>query len=297
MPAGLAGAPAASRGRVTRPSTAMAPGRHAPLGRCMYCLASGVKLTEEHLIPKALGGRRTLRDAVCEPCRARTGRLEQATLDRDFVVPKTLLALKRRRARKSGPRRLPSPPSAGVDDAPLDAGRYPRTFTLPMFPPPGLLAGEDRTAAPVRIDDVTCRLDLGTPRDEAAPARRALADPRAYGYAIAKWAYGLAVAERGLACCDTRAIRALLAGERRDVFNFVGGREPAGVADRTRLHGVALREHDGWLVATLDVLGSAGMPPYEVVIGTLAPSASDGAAPSAEAASQRASSAGESASA
>jgi len=59
----------------------------------MYCLAAGSPRSEEHLIPRALGGVRTLRDAVCEPCRVLTGRLEQATLDREFAVPKTLLAL------------------------------------------------------------------------------------------------------------------------------------------------------------------------------------------------------------
>ena len=94
--------------------------RHAPLGRCLYCLVaggSGVPLTEEHLIPRALGGRLTLRDAVCEPCRRITGRLEQATLDREFLVPKTLLALKRRRARGKGPSRLPPITLAG-DDTP-----------------------------------------------------------------------------------------------------------------------------------------------------------------------------------
>ncbi|HEY9024102.1 MAG TPA: HNH endonuclease, partial [Burkholderiaceae bacterium] len=77
-----------------RPSTGMRRRRHAPLGRCLFCLAKGVPLTEEHLVPRALGGRLTLRDAVCEPCRRITGRHEQLTLDREFAVPKTLLALK-----------------------------------------------------------------------------------------------------------------------------------------------------------------------------------------------------------
>ncbi len=240
----------------------------------MYCLATGVKLTEEHLIPKSLNGRRTLRDAVCEPCRVFTGRIEQATLDRDFAIPKTLLALKRRRARKSGPRRLPSLAVVAADDAAavtacvdLDAARYPRSFTLPMFAPPGRLAGVTRGRTPERVEAVACRLELGTPRDEAAAAPAPLADPFAYAYSIAKWAYGLALAERGLACCDTRPLRALLAGERDDVFDFVGGCEPPASADRAWLHSATLREQDGWLVVRLNVLGSAAMAPYDVVIG------------------------------
>ena len=240
----------------------------------MYCLATGVQLTEEHLIPKAIGGRLTLRDAACEPCRARTGRLEQATLDRDFAIPKTLLAMKRKRARKPGPRRLPTialstGPGSNAREADLSASRYPRSFTLPAFAPAGLLSQVDRATAPPRVDDVSCRLQLGTIRDEAEAAARPLADPLAYGFSIAKWAYSLAVAERGLACCDTRAIRALLAGGRIDVFNFVGNVDPAERVARDWLHGVALQDRDGWLVVRLALFGSAGMRPYEVAIGTL----------------------------
>ncbi len=252
-----------------RPSTAMRPARRAPLACCLYCLATGVPRTEEHLIPRALGGRRTLRDAVCEPCRRATGRLEQATLDREFAVPKTLLALKRRRARADGPKRLPDVVLAGDDRAStLDAATFPRAFALPAFEPPGLLA--DRTAAvPPRIDFVDCRLDLGTPSRQAAAAPPALPDPFAYAWSIAKWAFAATVAERGLQACDLQPMRDLMLGRRDDVFAFVGTPAPRVVASREWLHDVAWREDGGHLVATLALFASAGMTPYEVVIGPL----------------------------
>jgi len=173
---------AASPARATpasraRPSTAVRLVRHAPLGRCLYCLATGgtgVPLTEEHLIPRALGGRLTLRDAVCEPCRRITGLLEQITLDREFVVPRTLLALKRRRARGKGPNRLPQVALAGHgNELPtLDADTFPRTFALPTFEPAGLLTGVTRGTALPRIDFVNCRLNLGTPTHQTVAATR-----------------------------------------------------------------------------------------------------------------------------
>jgi hypothetical protein len=272
----------------------MAPRRYIPLGRCMYCLAAGVKLSEEHLIPKSLGGCVTLRDAVCEPCRIATGRLEQATLDRDFLVPKTLLALRRRRARGKGPGRLPRVSvfavagldsdvdvDGGVDDLPpeleLSASEFPRTFALPTFDPAGLLRVADPPTPSPRVHYVTCRLQVGTPTRDAIATTRPLADPHAYGYSLAKWAYGYAVAERGLACCDLRAIRQLLAGERDDVFNFVGTPHPLEPGARNSLHSLSLRENGEWLTVILNVLGSAGMPPYEVVIGStkIAPARAD----------------------
>jgi len=241
--------------------------RHAPLARCMYCLADGVPRTEEHLIPRALGGRLTLRDAVCEPCRRVTGRWEQATLDREFVVPKTLLALKRRRARAKGPSHLPL---VGIDgeDSPFEstAATFPRTFSLPVFEPATLLSGVARTT-PHRIEFVDCHLNVGTPSRQARAIAPPLADPQAYARAIAKWAYALAVAERGLACCDTQPMRDLMRGRRGDPFAFVGTPAPRASASREWLHHYCVQENGPWLTVTLALFASAGMTPYEVVIG------------------------------
>jgi hypothetical protein len=241
------------------------------LTRCMYCLATGVPRTEEHLIPRALGGRATLRDAVCEPCRRLTGRLEQATLEREFAVPRTLLALKRRRARGKGPSRMPAVTLAG-GDAPSEtsADTFPRSFSLAAFEPAGLLADVDRTATLPAIDFVDCRLNLGTPTRQTIAATLPLADPQAYAWAIAKWAYALAVAERGLDCCDTQAMRDLMLGRRADPFAFVGTPASRAPASREWLHAHALREDGPWLTLRLALFASAGMLPYEVVIGRLA---------------------------
>ena len=253
-----------------RASIEMRPARHAPLACCMYCLAAGVPRTEEHLIPHALGGRLTLRDAVCEPCRRITGRYEQATLDREFVVPKTLLALKRRRARGKGPSRLPAVTLAG-DDAPstLAADDFPRSFSLAAFEPAGLRVGIERSNRPPRVDFVDCRLNLGTPRRQTIAATAPLSDPHAYATSIAKWAYALAIAERGLDCCDTQPMRDLLLGRRHDAFAFVGTPSPRAGAPRTWLHDFALREDGAWLTVSLALFASAGMAPFEVVIGRL----------------------------
>jgi hypothetical protein len=253
-----------------RPSITMRLVRHAPLRRCMYCLATGVPLSEEHLIPRALGGRLTLRDAVCESCRVFTGRLEQATLEREFAVPKTLLALKRQRARGNGPARLPPVALApSVHDAPsiLDEGTWPRRFELPLFDEAGLLAAVDRAEAAPTITFAPCYLRLGTPTRDTFAATPPLPDPHAYAISIAKWAYAMAVAADGLDACDMSTMRDLLAGRRRDVFNFVGTAQPRRAAAREWLHGATTQDNGARRTVVLDLLGSAGLPPYEVVIG------------------------------
>ena len=237
----------------------------------MYCLATAAPRTEEHLIPRALGGRTTLRDAVCEPCRRFTGRFEQATLDREFVVPKTLLALKRRRARGKGPSRLPPVVLEGCGDAPLalPAETFPRGFSLPAFGPAELLSQADGPRVPPLAGFVACTLNLGKPIRHASAASAPLADPNAYACSVAKWAYALAVAERGLDCCDTQPMRDLLLGRRHDAFAFVGTRSPRTVASSEWLHDATLGEAGPWLTVTLALFASAGMTPYEIVIGRL----------------------------
>ena len=242
--------------------------RSASLPCCMYCLPSAVPRTDEHLIPLALGGRLTLRDAVCEPCRRITGRLEQLTLDREFVVPKTLLALKRRRARGKSPGRLPVVALVGdATSSLLTADTFPRRFCLPAFEPAGLLAGVDRTTTAPHIDFVDCQLNLGTPTRQAIAQSSPPADPDAYAHSIAKWAYALAVAERGPDCCDAQPMRDLLLGKRHDVFAFVGTPSPRAPASREWLHDFSVHENGPWLTVMLALFASAGMTPYEVVIG------------------------------
>ncbi|HEY9025883.1 MAG TPA: hypothetical protein VIP05_16395, partial [Burkholderiaceae bacterium] len=122
-------------------------------------------------------------------------------------------------------------------------------------------------AATPPIDFVACTLNLGTPRRHAVAAAPAMPDPHAYAHSIAKWACTLAVAERGLDCCDLQPMRDLMLGRRNDVFAFVGTPSARVQASREWLHDVELHERDGWLVATLALFASAGMTPYEVVIG------------------------------
>ncbi len=247
--------------------------RTAPASCCIYCLATGVPRTEEHLIPHCLGGRLTLRDAVCEPCRRLTGRREQLALDHDFAVPRTLLALKRRRARGKGPTRFPTVAMAGGEGpaSGLNAATFPRAFSLPAFEPAGLLAGAIRTHKAPRIDAIACRLDLGTPTHHNVAAATPPRDARAYAWAIAKWAYALAVAERGLEGFDAQAMRDLLLGRRDDVFDFVGTPAARTPASRERLHDHCVQDDGPWLTVKLALFASAGMLPYEVVIGRIIP--------------------------
>ena len=96
--------------------------------------------------------------------------------------------------------------------------------------------------------DVATRL-FGTPARATVAAAPSLPDPAAYAWSIAKWAWALCVAERGLDCCDTQPMRDLMLGRRDDVFAFVGTPADRAPASREWLHDVAFHERDGWHLA------------------------------------------------
>ena len=47
-------------------------------GHCIYCGATGTRLTDEHVVPYALGGKHLIDKASCDKCQKITGRIEQA---------------------------------------------------------------------------------------------------------------------------------------------------------------------------------------------------------------------------
>ena len=64
-------------------------------------------------------------------------------------------------------------------------------------------------------------------------------------------------------------MRELMLGRRDDVFAFVGTPSPRTGASREWLHDFTPREDGPWLTIRLALFASAGMAPYEVVVGRL----------------------------
>jgi hypothetical protein len=148
-----------------------------------------------------------------------------------------------------------------------DIDQYPRTFLMMKTFPAGFLTGNDQGETAELLDPVECSLRLGTPTTTTSFTIEHHIEPWAFAYSLAKWAYSFAVAERGLGCCNTRAMRELLANERRDVFNFVGGILEDERARRGHLHTLSFRQRGPWLTVVVHLFAFSDSPQYEVVIG------------------------------
>ena len=55
------------------------------IGRCIYCDTTTGPLTDEHVVPLALGGKMVLKKSVCEPCRVITSRCESNPIQDNWV--------------------------------------------------------------------------------------------------------------------------------------------------------------------------------------------------------------------
>ena len=67
------------------------------IGKCIYCGCASDKLTNEHVIPLALGGTMVIRNASCEKCRDITSRYERNPLKENWSEVRACLDYPSRR--------------------------------------------------------------------------------------------------------------------------------------------------------------------------------------------------------
>jgi hypothetical protein len=252
-------------------------------GKCVYCLKDFEPddLTDEHIVPRALNGGLILKKGACRPCAAKSNKdYEGAALNNDLLVPRRILELRKSRNRgASQPPPQPLPP-VGIGDLTmggdcniqLSDAEYPAWFPLVLFPAPGLLAGVDRGS---ELKSLRLQIfNLGSDKNRATNVTtNAPMINGPFAKMLAKIGYCYAVAERGFDAFEGNDIRSLLAGDRDDVYNFVGSpKEPEILADRN-LHALYFRERGDWLTVLVHLFASCnGDPkvpaiPYEVVVG------------------------------
>lgn len=124
-------------------------------GECVYCGNSFEvdQLTDEHIVPLTLSGDWVIEDGACKPCANLSNELyEGEALQSDMIrVPRAIMDLKRRRAKKKGP--LVMPPlfphgAAGMlvvgdlEHRRVEIADYPPIFMMLVIEPAAILAGE-----------------------------------------------------------------------------------------------------------------------------------------------------------
>lgn len=263
-----------------QPSHKMKERNYKSIGYCIFCLDQALpprELTEEHIIPNALGGTLRFKEAACRQCaETMNKRFEQPSLNADFYVPRLLLEV--RAKGKSTSKHLPPVALTNIDisstggegfDTYLSRDQYPKILNFLVFDEPGkinrTIYGDGVESIRTSFSNISYAFKTNN-----APQRvgvRTKIQPYEFGMAIVKTAYAFAVAECGIEAFDGTEIRDLLAYRREDLRNFFGCPKEYIKRKMHDLHHLSWSVINGNLVVKVHLFASYGMAPYIVVVG------------------------------
>ena len=257
--------------------------RRIGLGQCIYCNSTD-NLTDEHVMPYALGGTLVLNQASCKPCATITGRLEQRLLRGHWWPYRKKLGLQSRN------------PSAGNELKPVkiitkDGEVIAAEVSLDYFvgalsfklSPPSILMGEKLDGEP-SATNVSVKM-LGPMPTEAKVAGKTylLAPGDKVEYPVnlntgdlarflAKVAHGYAISKEGSDAFDEFYLPEFILGRTDGIQTYVGGYESAVTTEVLPGGGhnrMMTRARGEFISVCIQLFIDRSEPPpiYEVIVG------------------------------
>ncbi|WP_132985020.1 HNH endonuclease [Luteimonas terricola] len=209
--------------------------RFTPVGACIYCGATEGRLTEEHIIPKGLGGTLVLPQASCDACATTTSLFEMRVLRGFLDRGRQAMGIKGRKAHK---RALPDtltqtfiqPDESTVErEVPWNDGI--KVMHLPVFVLPAFL--DPRKPMDPRVQKLEIMavdtLHFGVGQGELVREYQAQGvrfddrlDVWAFAKLLAKIAHGYHVAIHGMFPLQESPLVPIILGQRSDALNWIG---------------------------------------------------------------------------
>ncbi len=264
---------------ITAPHTV----RFGPVGTCIYCGCTTENLTDEHIIPKGLGGTLLLGEASCGRCAQLTSKFEMSVLRGFLDYGRQALGIKGRKSHKRARAELVpqtfllSDNTSLVTASPL--GESIRAMHLPVFALPALLDPSKPISSREGIDVVAVQTTTfgsaiyQTIRSKGAVGLRIhdRLDVPAFGRMLAKIAHGYHVAVHGVFPLEESPLAAIILGTRWDAHNWIGNTEQDPLpSDRPALHllqDLPIKGDDGecGTVVRIKLFASQPSPTYALV--------------------------------
>lgn len=172
------------------------------VGRCIYCGAreGSVELSDEHVLPFALGGHRVLPRSSCNDCAEIIKRME-GKIARDMLgVARAQLGIQTRRPKeRKYETTIEFKTARERKDLVVPIKDIPALFFLPEYPPPGILVGREHENGISLKGGVVCgRGSTKKLRERLGPGiigQTVGSYPQTFARVLAKIAHGLAVAK------------------------------------------------------------------------------------------------------
>jgi hypothetical protein len=247
-----------------------------PIGKCIYCGVTGVRLNDEHIIPYGLDGNRVLAKASCVPCAEITSKIERH-------CQQEMLGLFRRgaglRSRRKQPDKVPlnvTYPDGRTRTLKVGAKKVPRLIALPVFP----IARALRGLGPDLDDVALSGASWWSSRDQEAidnlgakygfvTMDGGVVDPLLWARMIAKIAHGAAVEKYGVDGFEHLAPNFILG--KTSWMNYIVGCMGAETIETTDLHSIGFRVHreSGMIIVQVRLFANFGAPTYHVLVGLM----------------------------
>lgn len=245
-----------------------------PVGRCIYCGATDVPLSREHIIPFALGGNLILPKASCNACADVTKQFEQICLRGVLNPVRTVMNLPTRR-----PKERPTVlhinrvnPDQTLSRMEFPVAQCPKHLVLPQLMRPGILEGA--SPSPVLRFDTWFGFDTDDMQTFTAKYGETVVKPErfpigAFGLMLAKIGHSFAVAIYGVDGFKPLLLD-LIFGRYKTPSYLIGG-GPGTHRDPHETHYIeAMRTPLGnitYVVINCQLFAVHGAPIYNIVAG------------------------------
>jgi len=249
------------------------------VGFCIYCGARG-QLSDEHVIPFALGGNLILPKSSCQDCAAITSACERRVL-RGFMLPARAVGGFPTRKPKDRPPEFQMQLVAGeeVNTISLPLAEFPALLQLPKFEPPAIVAGWPLTKGVMVCgmetihfgkDPSTVLKGLGA----TTMRQTTTIDAPAFARMLAKIGYSYAVGVLGPLPLEEVPVLSFIRGDKDDGNVWLGSvdfqteSEHQGALHALTIGEYLLRDKPNCRlrVARVKLFASSGATGYEVVV-------------------------------
>lgn len=253
--------------------------RLKPIGSCIYC-GSLEQLTDEHIVPFALGGRLILPDSSCVKCTKITSLFEQKVLRGFMLSARTIGGIPTRRP-KERPKTLPLEiKREGTYEATeMFPDEHPGLLHLPILEPPGFFVGRNakNTLTVLGIETIQFGQNPYTLAKKLnVTAIRSTTDLDIWAFAqlLAKIGYCFAVSKLGLLPREKVPILPLILGKENNASMWLGSSNfQLSVEAQKPTHAMSLvlvdtpnNSNNKTLIARIKLFAPSGATGYDIYI-------------------------------
>ena len=254
------------------------------IGRCIYCGDTSPPLTDEHVLPRGLGGNMpprgmhealVLKEASCKSCQEITKKIEQTVLRGMMDNARNILGVKGKEQRNKKVKAHLESFDGVIEEKEMDVTEIPVGIAIPAYQHATIFLGDAKRKS-YMPGDVKVRIISNVPQTVMSQYKKVgesgiAMDPGSYAQMLAKIALGFAIAHYG-PDGFTPLVHEFIRGDKEEYGHWVG---PADTSDVSftgdSFHSLSTRTvtspNGPFLIIYIQLFAEFNCPIHYVVVG------------------------------